>query len=110
MKKRPSTKGLSEEQVDYIEYLESIINGSNTLSEELNLVCGVIALEIKDIRLEGGILTDDHKLDKILKLIDKKSKFEESKKLGRPKKEEQEISNEVKVKRKTNIQDFVIKG
>jgi hypothetical protein len=104
--KQPTLKGLTKPQIDYVKYLESIVNGVNTLTDELNLVCGVIALEIKDMRLEGSILSDDNKLEKILKLIDKKSKLEEPKKAGRPKKEFEE---EIEVKRKTNIQDFVIK-
>lgn len=78
--KKPTLKGLTKEQAEYIEYLESIVDGQNSLSEELNITCGVIALEIKEMRLKGSILDDDRKFEKILKLIDKRTKLESDKK------------------------------
>lgn len=112
--KKPNLENLPKEAVEYIEYLEIQIDGSNSLVDELNIISGVIASEIKETRLKGSILEDDKKFDKVLQLIEKAAKIKalSTKKEDEPKGKESEVETvtTTTVKQRRNIQDFVIKN
>jgi hypothetical protein len=74
--KRPSLDSLTQEQSDYVTYLEGAIFGSNDLTNELQLMKQQIAKELGAIRETGAVLADDKMFVKIVTLMgeDNKSK------------------------------------
>jgi hypothetical protein len=74
--KRPSLDSLTQEQSDYVTYLEGAIFGSNDLTNELQLMKQQIAKELGEIRETGAVLADDKMFVKIVTLMgeDNKSK------------------------------------
>ena len=74
--KRPSLDSLTQEQSDYVSYLEGALFGSNELTNELQLMKEQIAKELRTVRETGAVLDDDKMFTKIVALMgeDNKSK------------------------------------
>lgn len=83
---KPSLKGLKEEQLNYIEYLETELNsfrndGAKRLLSELSGIAGDFANDISNIRngaIAGKYINEDKSdamIDKVMKLIDKMDKL-----------------------------------
>lgn len=83
---KPNLKGLKQDQLSYIEYLETELSsyqndGARRLLSELSGIAGDFANDISNIRngLGNGIYINDDKddkiLDKVVKIIDKMDKF-----------------------------------
>lgn len=83
---KPSLKGLKEEQLKYVEYLEAEVNsfrndGAKRLLSELSGIAGDFANDISNIRngaISGKYINDDKSdamIDKVMKLVDKMDKF-----------------------------------
>jgi hypothetical protein len=74
--KRPNLDSLTQEQSDYVTYLEGALFGSNDLTNELQLMKQQIAKELGAIRETGAVLADDKMFVKIVTLMgeDNKSK------------------------------------
>lgn len=74
--KRPNLDSLTDEQLNYITYLEGALYGSNELTNELQLMKKQIATELGVIRKTGAVLADDKMFTKIVTLMgeDNKSK------------------------------------
>jgi len=89
--KKPNLDGLTQQQSDYITYLEGALFGSNDLTNELQLMKKQIAKELETIREDGQVLKDDKMFTKIVVLMgeDNKSKTI-SAKVGKGKKEEEQ--------------------
>jgi hypothetical protein len=83
---RPNLKGLKQEQLDYVEYLETELadyknDGAKRLLSELSGIAGDFANDISNIRngaIAGKYINDDKSdamIDKVMKLIDKMDKL-----------------------------------
>jgi len=74
--KRPNLDSLTQEQSDYVSYLEGALLGSNELTNELQLMKQQIAKELRAVRDSGAVLEDDKMFVKIVALMgeDNKSK------------------------------------
>ncbi len=83
---RPNLKGLKEEQLKYVEYLETELatfknDGAKRLLSELSGIAGDFANDISNIRngaIAGKYINDDKSdamIDKVMKLIDKMDKL-----------------------------------
>jgi hypothetical protein len=83
---RPSLKGLKQEQLEYVEYLEKELStfqndGAKRLLFELSGIAGDFANDISSIRggaIAGKYINDDKSdamIDKVMKLVDKMDKF-----------------------------------
>ena len=103
---KPSLKGLKEEQLKYVEYLETELaafknDGARRLLSELSGIAGDFANDISNIRngaLAGKYINDDKSdamIDKVMKLIDKMDKLKILAQLNE-KEEEQEVKSEKK--------------
>lgn len=83
---KPSLKGLKQEQLEYVEYLEAELasfqnDGAKRLLSELSGIAGDFANDISNIRngaIAGKYINDDKSdamIDKVMKLIDKMDKL-----------------------------------
>jgi hypothetical protein len=83
---RPNLKGLKQEQLEYVEYLEKELStfqndGAKRLLFELSGIAGDFANDIASIRagaIAGKYINDDKSdamIDKVMKLVDKMDKF-----------------------------------
>ena len=83
---RPNLKGLKQEQLEYVEYLEKELStfqndGAKRLLFELSGIAGDFANDISSIRggaIAGKYINDDKSdamIDKVMKLVDKMDKF-----------------------------------
>lgn len=83
---RPNLKGLKQEQLEYVEYLEKELftfqnDGAKRLLFELSGIAGDFANDIASIRsgaIAGKYINDDKSdamIDKVMKLVDKMDKF-----------------------------------
>ena len=105
---KPSLKGLKEEQLKYVEYLETELaafknDGARRLLSELSGIAGDFANDISNIRngaIAGKYINDDKSdamIDKVMKLIDKMDKL---KILAQLNEKEQEESDKPKKEKK----------
>lgn len=103
---KPNFKGLKQEQLDYVEYLETELatfknDGAKRLLSELSGIAGDFANDISNIRsgaTSGKYINDDKSdamIDKVMKLIDKMDKLKILAQLN-DKEEEQESKPEKK--------------
>ena len=83
---KPSLKGLKQDQLEYVEYLEAELagfknDGAKRLLSELSGIAGDFANDISNIRngaTAGKYINDDKSdamIDKVMKLIDKMDKL-----------------------------------
>lgn len=83
---RPELKGLKQNQLEYIEHLETELSsfkndGAKRLLFELSGIAGDFANDISSIRggaISGKYINDDKSdamIDKVMKLVDKMDKF-----------------------------------
>ena len=96
---RPDLKGLKQEQLEYVEYLENELStfkndGAKRLLFELSGIAGDFANDIASIRsgaIAGKYINDDKSdamIDKVMKLVDKMDKFKMLAQLTEDKEEE----------------------
>lgn len=105
---KPSLKGLKEEQLKYVEFLETELDsfkndGAKRLLSELSGIAGDFANDISNIRngaVAGKYINEDKSdamIDKVMKLIDKMDKL---KILAQLNDKEQEESDKPKKEKK----------
>lgn len=105
--KKPDLNGLTLEQLKYVEYLEG--RGVSKLQLELAHVCDILADDISAVCAGGTsfkILSNDEKVfEKVLAVVKNKKDFMDLAVTI----ESEEPAAAVAKKKKSNIQDFVVK-
>ena len=108
---KPSLKGLKEDQLLYIEYLETELNsfkndGAKRLLSELSGIAGDFANDISNIRngaIAGKYINEDKSdamIDKVMKLIDKMDKLKILAQLNEKEEDQDKPKKEKKIVRR----------
>lgn len=108
----PIIFGDNEETRNYVSYLEKIIGGASNLQKQLAIICDVLASDLEILsqgKTEGLVLLssdkDDKSFERLFMVIKNKTDLISLSQFGTTTEE----TTTKTVKKKTNLQDFVLK-